>query len=101
MQPNWANVRAEFPALAAWTYLNTATFGQLPKRSVDAAASHFARRDRLACDDFMEWFNDADRIRESISRLVHCPACDLAFMANGATALSMLLCPLRLKTGDQ
>ena len=36
--PDWEAVRAEFPALANWTYLNTATYGQLPKRSVQAAA---------------------------------------------------------------
>lgn len=101
MEADWAKVRSEFPALAAWTYLNTATFGQLPRRSVDAAASHFARRDRLACDDFMEWFEDADRIRESIGRLIHCAGCDVAFIPNAATALSMLFGHLDWKSGDQ
>ena len=39
MEVNWAAVRAEFPALAAWTYLNTATFGQLPTRAAQAVAA--------------------------------------------------------------
>ena len=51
MEVNWAEVRAEFPSLAEWTFLNTATFGQLPRRAVEAVAAHFARRDRLACAD--------------------------------------------------
>src|SRR5437879_13818823 len=91
MEFNWAEVRAEFPALAAWTFLNTATFGQISKRSVDAVAAHFARRDRLACADFMEWFEDLDCVRASIGRLIHCEASDIAFMPNASAALSLLL----------
>src|SRR3989442_338951 len=52
MEVNWAEVRSEFPALAARTFLNTATFGQLPKCAVEAVASHFAPRARLAGADF-------------------------------------------------
>jgi selenocysteine lyase/cysteine desulfurase len=59
---NWDTVRAEFPALANWTYLNTATFGQLPQRSVAAVARHFAHRDELACSDFLNWYDDMDCI---------------------------------------
>jgi selenocysteine lyase/cysteine desulfurase len=100
MEVNWAEVRAQFPALAAWTYLNTATFGQLPARATEAVAAHFARRDRLACMDYMEWFDDADRIRESIARLIRCDASDVAFIPNASTALSLLLGGLDWKTGD-
>ena len=39
-------------------------------RSVDAVAAHFARRDRLACADFMEWFDDC-RLRSRIHRAIH------------------------------
>lgn len=60
---DWNKIREEFAALEQWTFLNTATFGQLPRRSTDAAVAHFARRDRYACADFMEWFDDADAIR--------------------------------------
>ena len=41
MQPDWNAVRGEFPALAEWTYLNSATFGQMPLRAVDAMSRHF------------------------------------------------------------
>jgi hypothetical protein len=30
---DWDAVRGKFPALAHWTHLNTATFGQLPRRA--------------------------------------------------------------------
>jgi selenocysteine lyase/cysteine desulfurase len=101
MEVNWAEVRAGFPSLATWTFLNTATFGQLPSRSVEAVAAHFARRDRLACADYLEWFDDADRIRESIGRLIHCAASDIAFIPNASTALSMFLGGLDWKQGDR
>ena len=101
MEVNWPDIRSQFPALAAWTYLNTATFGQLPTRAVDAVTSHFARRDRLACADYMEWFDDADCVRESIGRLIHCKACDIAFLPNASTALSTLLGGLDWKQGDR
>jgi selenocysteine lyase/cysteine desulfurase len=87
--------------LAEWTYLNTATFGQVPKRALDAIAEHFAHRDRLACSDFLTWFDDADRIRGLIARLIHCEPADIAFVPNASTALSLLLGGIQWKPGDQ
>jgi len=61
---DWERVRGEFPSLAAWTFLNTATFGQMPHRAVEAVERHFERRDRFACADFIEWFDECDDIRD-------------------------------------
>jgi cysteine desulfurase / selenocysteine lyase len=99
--PDWKAVRAEFPALANWTYLNTATYGQLPERSVQTVAGHFAHRDALACTDFLSWFDDMDDIRSSISRLINCEPADIAFINNAATALSLLIGGIEWKPGDQ
>jgi len=100
-QANWGAVRSEFPALAHWTYLNTATFGQLPRRATDAVARHFAHRDELACSDFLAWYDDADRIRAKIGRLINCTAADVAFVPNASTALGLLLAGLDWHPGDQ
>ena len=91
MAVDWKTIRSEFPALERWTYLNTATYGQLPRCSVEAAARHFSHRDELACADFLDWFDDADRIRGLIARLIHCEAGDIAFIPSAAHALSLLL----------
>ena len=72
--PTGRRLRAEFPALANWTYLNTATYGQMPRSAADAMGRHLARRDELACGDYLAWFDDMDAIRESCARLVHCEA---------------------------
>ena len=98
--PDWWAIRAEFPALAHFTYLNTATFGQLPQRATEAVARHFAHRDELACGDFLAWYDDADRIRAKIGRLINCQPEDIAFVPNASTALGLLLAGLDWHPGD-
>lgn len=98
---DWASVRREFPALDNWTFLNTATEGQLPTRATDAIARHFANRNETACSNFMEWYDDADRIRAKIGRLIHCEPDDVAFVPNASTALGLLLSGLDWRSGDQ
>jgi selenocysteine lyase/cysteine desulfurase len=98
---DWPAVRREFPALANWTYLNTATFGQLPRRATEAVARHFAHRDELACWDFLAWYDDADRIRAKIARLIGCSPGDIAFVSNASTALGLLLAGLDWHSGDR
>jgi cysteine desulfurase/selenocysteine lyase len=98
---DWKAIRAEFPALENWTFLNTATFGQLPRRAMEATACHFSRRDEYACTDFMEWFAEADAIRGTIARLIHATAEDIAFIPNASTGLSLLIGGLEWRPGDQ
>jgi selenocysteine lyase/cysteine desulfurase len=98
---DWRSVRAQFPALAGWTFLNTATFGQLPKRATEAVARHFARRDEFACNDFISWFDDADCVRALIGRFVNCQASDIAFVQNASQALSLLMGGIVWKPGDE
>jgi len=97
---NWQAVRAEFPALSNWTYLNSATFGQLPRRSVEAVNRHFEHRDELACGDFLSWYDDADRIRGKIASLIHGSADDIAFSANASAALGLVAGGLDWQRGD-
>jgi selenocysteine lyase/cysteine desulfurase len=101
MAVDWQAIRAEFPALAGWTFLNTATFGQLPRCAVEAVARHLAHRDEGACSDFLDWFDDADRIRGLIGRLIHCKPGDVAFVPNASTALGLLLGGLDWRPGDR
>jgi len=101
MSVDWNQVRSEFPALATWTYLNTATFGQLPRRGTAAVAQHFAHRDELACWDFLHWFDDMNRVRGKIARLINAHADDIAFIPNASTALGILLTGLDWNAGDR
>ena len=91
---NWTNIREEFPALTRWTYLNTATYGQMPRRAAEAMTRHSEQRDELASTNFLDWYTDADRMRASIARLIHAESEDIAFVPNAAAALSVVLAGL-------
>ena len=101
MTPDWKALRAEFPALGKWTYLNTATYGQMPRSAADAMGRHLARRDELACRDYLAWFDDMDAIRASCARLVHCEASDIAFVINASAGLAALVLGLPWQSGDE
>ena len=100
MTIDWNAIRAEFPALTHWTYLNTATYGQIPRRSVEAIARHFAHRDELACSDFLTWYDQADCMRAPIARLINATPADIAFIPNAATALGLVAGGIDWKPGD-
>jgi selenocysteine lyase/cysteine desulfurase len=62
---------------------------------------HFARRDDLACSDFLDWYTDHDRLRELIGRLIQTPSEGIAFIPNAASALSLLIGAIDWKAGDR
>lgn len=99
--PDWDAIRGLFPSLSRWTYLNTATFGQLSTRTEQAVLDHFARRRELACSDFLSWFDDHDRLREKIARLISARSADIAFFPNASSALAVLIHGLALQPGDE
>lgn len=97
---DWESIRAEFPALARWTYLNTATYGQVPRRGVAADAAHWAAREELACTDFLSWYDDADRTRASLARLIHAAPDDIAFLTNASSSLGLMAGGIDWRPGD-
>ncbi len=101
MAVDWDSIRLEFPALDRWTFLNTATCGQLPLRAAEAMSKHLARRDELACTDLVEWFDDADAVRASAARLINCSPSDVAFITNASTALSLMVSGIDWRPGDR
>lgn len=101
MAADWAKVRSEFPSLDFWTFLNTATFGQLPRRATEAVNRHFAHRDIFACSDFVDWYSDMDRLRELIGRLIHALPSDIAFIPTTSYALSLLIGGMEWESGDR
>ncbi len=100
MPTDWQTIRAQFPVLKEWVYLNTATFGPVPTCAVEAAANHFSRRDREACLDFLDWYTDADAVRAQAAELIGAEPDDVAFIPNAATALSWVVNGIRWTPGD-
>src|SRR3954464_5159353 len=101
MAIDWTQIRAEFPALKNFTYLNTATFGQLPRCASAAMQRHIEHRDETACSDFLKWFDDADEVRALLGRLIHCASDDIAFVSNASSALAILMNGLDWQPGDR
>ena len=98
---DWKSIRAEFPPLERWTYLNTATFGQIALRTQNAVTQHFARRNQTGCTDFMAWFDDMDEIRALLGSFINCRASDIAFTMTASAALSQFLGGIDWKPGDR
>lgn len=98
---DWERVREEFPALREWVYLNTATFGQMPRAGFQAMEAHQRRREQFACSDFLSWFDDADQIRAQVGKLIGATAEDIAFIPNAATAISLLVGSVDWKPGER
>ncbi|MBI3664786.1 MAG: aminotransferase class V-fold PLP-dependent enzyme [Acidobacteria bacterium] len=101
MNIEWGNVREQFPVLQEWVYLNSASFGPLPRCALEAMERHNRRRDEQACVDFVSWFDDADRVREMAAALIGAAPADIAFIPNTATALGWMVQGLKLKPGDR
>ena len=98
---DWAAIRAQFPALNNFTYLNTATYGQTPRSAIAGLGAHLARRDEHACSDFLSWFDDIERLRTDIGRLIGCTAEDIAFLPTASAALSLLIAGIDWRAGDR
>jgi len=98
---DWKQLRAEFPALEKFTYLDTASFGQVPRRASEAMINHLRHRDETASAKFLSWFDDMDQIRQLVARLVKCTADDIAFVQSASTGLSYLIQGLNWKAGDE
>ena len=94
-------LRDQFPALKSWTYLDTASFGQLPLCASEAMMAHLTHRDQTASSQFITWFDDMDEIREQCARLIHCAASDIAFVPSASTGLAYLMNGLDWKAGEE
>lgn len=98
---DWRRVRGEFPALAGRTFLNTATMGQLPRAAVEAVARHFALRQADAAQSAPGWFDDLDRLREKLGRVVNGKQEDIALIPSSSHGLAVVLHGLEWRAGDR
>ncbi|MBV9406134.1 MAG: aminotransferase class V-fold PLP-dependent enzyme, partial [Acidobacteriaceae bacterium] len=98
---HWNSVRSEFPSLENRTFLNTATYGQMPRRATEAALAHFRQRDQNACADFLSWFDDLDRLRVSVAHWIGADTNDIAFVTNASNALAVVMDGIDWQPGDE
>jgi cysteine desulfurase / selenocysteine lyase len=98
---DWEEVRSRFPALKNRNYFNSATMGQLPQSASDAVMAHLQRRDHNATSDAPKWFDDLDRLRAKLAKLIHAEASDIAMIPSTAHGLSIALNGIDWQPGDR
>jgi cysteine desulfurase/selenocysteine lyase len=98
---DWVAVRGKFPSLASKTFLNSATMGQLPQSATEAVVAHLQRRDMNAAVDAPKWFDDLDRLRGKLGRLVGATASDIAFIPSTSHGASIVLNGIDWQAGDR
>lgn len=101
---NWDQIRAEFPVLDNYSYLNAGTYGPLPRRCADAIAKVMAvesNRGR-ACNHYYEQI-DTIRARtlELLAALLGVSTSDLALTCSTTTGCHLVLAGLGLNSDDE
>lgn len=94
--------REQFPITRTWTYLNHATYGPLPRSSVEAAIALYRRMSEEMLGDLVsEWIVAVDQLRAKAARLINCQPEDVALLRSTTEGLSLVPQGLDWRPGDQ
>lgn len=101
---NRADVRAQFPVLARFAYLNAGTFGPLSRTTLEA----MAERDRFDHEHgrggkpwFESIFDLRERVREKIARTIGARAANVALTSSTTDGCNIVLSGFGLRRGDE
>ena len=98
--PDWASLRAEFPLLDRYVYLNACSLGPLPlagKAALEAYARAWLEKGTPAW--YSDWLPVLDRLRSRVAELLHAPAGSTAIAPSVSVALGTLASGLPLPPG--
>ena len=89
--PDWASLRAQFPLLDRYVYLNACSLGPLPRAGQAALEAHAgAWMDKGTPAWYSEWLPMLDRLRGRVGELLHAPAGSTAIAPSVSVALGTL-----------
>ena len=98
--PDWKALRAEFPLLDRYIYLNACSLGPLPRRGHAALARYSQDWDEMGTPVwYSDWLPLLARFRERIGELLRAPAGTTAIAPSVSVALSTLATGLPLPAG--
>ena len=99
-----ASVRAALPVLERVAYLNTGTFGPLPRPAAEAMAAE-ARNGledgRIGLPFFLRMLDLRARLREELAGLIGAPADAVALTTSTTEGCNVVVSGLRLEPGDE
>src|SRR5919199_3743542 len=104
MALNLDDVRAELPVLERIAYLNTGTFGPLPRRTVAAmqeVQDEGLREGRAGHAFFERVVADRERLREELGALIGAPSTSIALTTSTTEGCNAVVAGLRLAPGDE
>ncbi len=97
---DWKALRAEFPLLDRFIYLNACSLGPLPRRGAAALARYAEAWDAPGTPVwYSSWMPLLDRYRALVAELLHAPAGSTAIAPSVSVALSTLASGLPLPEG--
>lgn len=97
-------IRAEFPVLERFAYLNAGTFGPLPRRTVEAMRGVEERaleQGRAGRAFFEEVVGDRERLREELASLIGAAPESIALTTSTTEGCNAVVAGLRLSPGDE
>jgi selenocysteine lyase/cysteine desulfurase len=98
--PDWKALRAEFPLLDRYIYLNACSLGPLPRRGQAALARYAQDWDQKGTPVwFSDWLPLLERFRSRIGELLRAPAGTTAIAPSVSVALTTLATGLPLPEG--
>ena len=101
---NLEAVRAELPVLERFAYLNTGTFGPLPRRTLHTMAEwqrRSAEEPRASVSVFGDILATRDRLRAALAALVGADEGALALTTSTTEGCNAVVAGLRLQPGDE
>ena len=97
---DWEALRAEFPLLERYIYLNACSLGPLPRRGHAALARYAQDWDEKGTPVwFSDWLPLLERLRGRVAELLHAPAGSTAIAPSVSVALTTLASGLPLAPG--
>ena len=97
---DWQSLRAEFPLLDRWVYLNACSLGPLPRAGRVALERYAAAWDGLGTPAwYSDWLPTLDRLRAGIAELLHAPSGSTAIAPSVSAALTTLASGLPIPPG--
>lgn len=89
-EPDWAAIRAEFPAAERVTYLNTAGGGLLSRAAAAAGRRFYDEAEAEGDKPWQRWLARAGEVRAGVARIVAgAEPDDVALVANASTGLDL------------
>ena len=87
---DWKKLRAQFPALKKYTYLNAAAASPLPKDAYEAGEAFLA--DMLANGDagFEAWLEEKEKIRAKLARSINAGTRELGFVSGTSMGMNLV-----------